>query len=70
MANGWTPERKLKQAAMIRTWKPWTRSTGAKTPTGKYVSSQNALVHGAYSSKIKFIGQFIDSATVNKMIAT
>jgi hypothetical protein len=43
MANGWTDERRAKQAALIRTWKPWEKSTGAKTPEGKAKSSKNAF---------------------------
>jgi hypothetical protein len=42
MANGWTPERRARQAALIRTWKPWERSTGARTAAGKVRSSRNA----------------------------
>jgi urease accessory protein UreF len=42
MANGWTAERRAKQAALIRTWKPWEKSTGAKTPEGKAISAKNA----------------------------
>lgn len=42
MANGWTPERRARQAALIRTWKPWERSTGARTAEGKARSSRNA----------------------------
>lgn len=42
MANGWTDERRARQAALIHTWKPWTHSTGATTPEGKAVSSRNA----------------------------
>jgi len=42
MANGWTDERRARQAALIHTWKPWTHSTGARTPEGKAVSSRNA----------------------------
>ncbi|MDA8416482.1 MAG: hypothetical protein M0Z78_05340 [Betaproteobacteria bacterium] len=41
MANGWTPERRARQAELIRTWKPWTRSTGPQTPEGKIASSKN-----------------------------
>ncbi|MHB1677348.1 MAG: hypothetical protein ACYCSS_07400 [Sulfuriferula sp.] len=37
----WTPEQKAEQAAKIRSWKPWTRSTGARTPEGKAIISQN-----------------------------
>jgi len=34
MANGWTPERKAKQSQLIRDWKPWEHSTGARTIEG------------------------------------
>lgn len=49
MANGWTPERKAKQSALIQNWKPWDKSTGARTPEGKAVSSQNAYKGGLRS---------------------
>jgi hypothetical protein len=42
----WTPERKAKQSQAIRQWQPWTKSTGAKTPKGKAVVSQNAFKGG------------------------
>ncbi len=43
MARVWTDEQKARQAALIHSWKPWTRSTGARTPEGKAVSSKNVL---------------------------
>ena len=43
MANGWTPERRARQAAMIRTWKPWERSTGPRTIDGKARVARNYL---------------------------
>ena len=46
MTNGWTPERRARQAKLIRQWKPWEKSTGPKTPEGKAVSSQNAYKGG------------------------
>ena len=39
--TAWTPERKARQSALIRTWKPWTRSTGPRTATGKAEASRN-----------------------------
>ncbi|HEY8190934.1 MAG TPA: hypothetical protein VIG74_00815, partial [Alphaproteobacteria bacterium] len=44
--NGWTPERRARQAALIRTWRPWTRSTGPKTAAGKMRTRLNAQTHG------------------------
>lgn len=42
----WTPEQRLKQSEAIRAWKPWKKSTGAKTPQGKAISSKNATKTG------------------------
>jgi len=42
----WTPERRAKQSQAIRQWKPWAKSTGAKTPEGKAVVSRNAFKGG------------------------
>ena len=44
--KGWTPERRARQAALIRRWQPWQRSTGPKTEAGKARCSMNALKHG------------------------
>ena len=44
--NGWTPERRKRQAEMIRNWKPWEHSTGPKTPEGKEACKLNAEKHG------------------------
>jgi hypothetical protein len=42
----WTTERRAKQSQAIRQWKPWAKSTGAKTPEGKAVVSRNAFKGG------------------------
>lgn len=41
-SNGWTPERRARQAEAIRRWQPWARSTGPRTAEGKAVSARNA----------------------------
>ncbi len=46
MAKGWTPERRARQAALIRTWKPWERSTGPRTDEGKARTSRNGFKGG------------------------
>ena len=46
MANGWTLERRARQAALIQRWKPWERSTGPKTLEGKARVSRNAFKGG------------------------
>ena len=38
----WTPEARDRQRRLILERKPWLKSTGAKTPQGKAISSQNA----------------------------
>ena len=42
----WTPEQRQRQRELIQQWKPWEKSTGAKTPEGKKRSSQNAFKTG------------------------
>lgn len=44
MPRHWTAEQKAKQSALIHSWRPWTKSTGAKTAEGKAISSQNVIV--------------------------
>jgi hypothetical protein len=46
MTNGWTLERRARQAAAIQNWKPWQRSTGPRTPDGRARSSRNAYRGG------------------------
>ena len=46
MANGWTPERRARQAALIRTWRPWEQSTGPRSPEGKARVSRNGWKGG------------------------
>jgi hypothetical protein len=45
-ARKWTLEQRLRQSEVIRRWKPWESSTGAKTEHGKAFSSKNATKTG------------------------
>lgn len=56
MANGWTEERRQKQRELIQNWKPWEKSTGARTPQGKARSSRNAYKTGASEIKMFLMG--------------
>ena len=46
MATTWTPERRARQAELIRTWQPWQQSTGPKSREGKAALSGNAFTGG------------------------
>ena len=43
---GWTPERRARQAELIRSLQPWKQSTGPQTDSGKARCAANALKHG------------------------
>jgi hypothetical protein len=46
MASGWTPERRARQAALIRNWRPWEQSTGPRSAEGKARTSRNGFKGG------------------------
>lgn len=48
----WTQEERLRQSQLIRNWRPWEQSTGAKTEAGKAASKMNAYKHGGRSAII------------------
>ena len=47
MANGWTPERRARQAELIRQWRPWEHSTWPKAEAGKVAASRNTYKGGS-----------------------
>jgi hypothetical protein len=51
--NGWTLERKTRQAQLIQRWKPWQKSSGPKTKSGKAACRMNAKKHGLRSLEWK-----------------
>ncbi len=46
MVNGWTLERRQRQAELIRNWRPWEQSTGPRSQEGKELVSRNAWKGG------------------------
>ena len=37
----WTPESRARQAELIHSWAPWSKSTGPSTPAGKAKAARN-----------------------------
>jgi hypothetical protein len=56
MTNGWTAERRARQAMLIRSWQPWAKSTGPKPWQGKTRVSRNAF-KGGYRPLIRRMAQ-------------
>lgn len=61
MANGWTEERRQRQRELIQNWKPWLKSTGARTLKGKARSSRNACRTGVIEARqlIRLLNQLL-----------
>ena len=47
--SGWTEEKRQAMRDRINQTKPWLKSTGAKTPEGKAMSSKNAFKGGLHA---------------------
>lgn len=56
--SGWTDERRKRQAALIREWKPWQRSTGPRTAAGKARASRNAFKNSP-RQELREIARFV-----------
>lgn len=62
--RNWSAEERQRQRELIQLWKPWTKSTGAKTPDGKKRSAQNAFKTGK-SVQVRELIKYI-----NKLLQT
>ncbi|QPF75043.1 hypothetical protein G8A07_20400 [Roseateles sp. DAIF2] len=58
MTKGWTPERRAKQAALIRTWQPWTHSTGPRSLEGKARAARNGDKGGQWKAEREALREF------------
>jgi hypothetical protein len=63
MANGWTPERKARQAEAIQRWQPWKSSTGPKTGEGRAAASRNAW-KGGTKTLIRTLKETLESNVI------
>ena len=61
MANGWTPERRARQAALIRTWRPWEKSTGPRSDEGKARTSRNGF-KGGHRATLRELARMLNKA--------
>ena len=63
----WSPERRARQAEIIRAAQPWLKSTGPKTEEGRARCAANALKHGfrsrAFIERVRQERQLIHDAT-------
>lgn len=58
MANGWTPERRARQAELIKTWRPWEQSTGPTTEAGKARVARNGW-KGGHREMLRELGRLL-----------
>ena len=58
MLNGWTLERRRRQAELITSWKPWELSTGPRSPEGKLQVARNAR-RGGHRQKLRELSRLV-----------
>ena len=60
MANGWTLERRARQAELIRQWAPWAKSTGPRSPEGRQRVGRNAF-KGGYWLQLRELSKMVNA---------
>lgn len=58
--NGWTKERRARQAEMIRNWQPWAKSTGPRSAEGKERVARNAW-RGGHRQKLRDLSSMVNA---------
>ena len=59
MVNGWTLERRQRQAELIRSWQPWAKSSGPKSLEGKERASRNAW-KGGHRAELRELSKMVN----------
>ena len=59
MQTSWTPERRQRQAELIRGWRPWELSTGPKTNEGKSTVASNAW-RGGHREQLRALSKMVN----------
>ena len=60
MVNGWTLERRQRQAELIRQWRPWAKSTGPRSPEGRQRVSRNAWT-GGHRAQLREMSKLVNA---------
>jgi hypothetical protein len=60
MVNGWSLERRARQAELIRQWKPWKQSTGPKSVEGKERVAANAW-RGGHRAQLRELTKVVNA---------
>ena len=60
MATTWTPERRARQAELIRTWQPWAESTRPRSPEGRQQVSKNAWT-GGHRTQLRELSKLVNA---------
>lgn len=60
MATHWSSERRARQAELIRTWQPWAKSTGPKSPAGRKRVGRNAF-KGGYWLQLRELSKMVNA---------
>jgi len=58
--NGWTKERRERQAELIRQWQPWAKSTGPKSEEGKERVARNAW-RGGHRQRLRELSKEVNA---------
>jgi len=58
--NGWTQERRQRQAELIRQWQPWTKATGPRTEEGKAKVARNPW-RGGHRQKLRELSKLVNA---------